>query len=132
MPPDIESLLVQWLTPRRPDIEVVTDLTDLFDTDSPLVVQVNALPSRSDRPAWNGPTLIYRLDVDVDFYAADRVAALDLAVQITGLAAELRGTSDPLFGHVTEVIAPPASRRPDFNQRIRRYGAVWSLTARPA
>ena len=131
-PPDIESLLVAWLADQRPEVEVVTDLTGLFDASTPLVTQVNALPGRADRPAWNGPTLLYRMDVDLDFYGPSRVAALDLALDVTGLAAQLRGTIHAQFGRITEVVAPAASLRPDFNQRVRRYGAVWSLTARPA
>lgn len=131
-PPDIESLLVQWLTDRHPDLTVVTDLDGLFtDAATPLVVQVNALPGRAAPPAWNGPTLRYEQDLDVDFYAASRVHALDLAIEVTGTAAELRGETGQ-FGQVTQVIAPAATRRPDFNQYIRRYGAVWSLTTRPA
>lgn len=131
-PPDVESLLVKWLADRHTGIVVVTDLDGLFtDTTSQRVVQVNALPGRAARPAWNGPSLLYEQDVDVDFYAATRVAALDLAVLVTGSAAELRGETGE-FGQVSQVLAPPATRRPDFNQFVRRYGAVWKLTTRPA
>lgn len=129
--PDIESLLVEWLTARLPNIEVVTDLTGLFDISTPLVVQVNALDTPADRPAWNGPTLVYRPDVDVDFYAASRVTALDLALQVTTLVHDIRGTTST-YGRVTDVIVRTPARRPDYNQRVRRYGAVWSFTARPA
>ncbi|MDX3661326.1 hypothetical protein PV646_28810 [Streptomyces sp. ID05-26A] len=129
--PDVESLLVQWLAERHPNLTVVTDLDGLFtDATVPKVVQVNALPAQAAPPAWNGPTLRYEQDLDVDFYAASRVDALDLAVLVTSTAIELRNQLGQ-FGHVSQVIAPPATRRPDFNQYVRRYGAVWSLTTRP-
>jgi len=131
-PPDIESLLVWWLEARQPDLTVATDLDGLFDDSTPLVVQVNSLPGRADAPGWNGPSQVYRMDLDVDFYGPSRIAALDLALLVTGTAAELRGAVHPTYGRVTQVVAPAATRRPDFNQRIRRYGAVWSITARPA
>jgi hypothetical protein len=131
-PPDIESLLVEWLSARmQPGVQVVTDLTGLFETDTPLVVQVNALPTAADRPAWNGPTLLYRPDVDLDFYAPKRVQALDLALETMGLITDIRGATTP-YGRVTDVIARTPARRPDFNQRVRRYGVICTFTARPA
>lgn len=130
--PDIESLLVAWLAPRVAPVEVATDLDGLFDGDTtPLVVQLNALPGAADAPAWNGPTLRYQLDVDVDFYGPDRVAALDLGRRVTDLAETLRGVQGE-YGRVAEVIAPPPTTRPDYNQRVRHYGSVWSITTRPA
>lgn len=131
-PPDVESLLVKWLADRHTGIVVVTDLDGLFtEPANTRVVQINALPGRADPPAWNGPSLRYEQDIDVDFYAATRVDALDLALLVTGSAAALRGETGQ-FGQVTQVVAPAATRRPDFNQFVRRYGAVWSLTTRPA
>ncbi len=131
-PPDIESLLVQWLSGRFPAVEVVTDLDTLFESDTaPAVVQVNSLPARADLPAWGGPSLVYRMDVDVDFYGPDRVSVLDLALQVTEVAPELQGVTGA-YGRVAQVLAPAATRRPDFNHRVRRYGAVWTLVTRPA
>lgn len=130
-PPDVESLLVAWLSAALAPIPVATDLPDdLGEPDVLQVVQVNALPTQGEPPAWNGPVLLYRPVVDLDFYAATRTEALDLALRTLGLLPDLRGHVSP-YGRVSDVTPPPTpSVRPDFNDRVRRYGAAVSFTLR--
>lgn len=129
--PDVESLLVAWLSGRLDPILVATDLPDdLGEPDVLQVVQVNALPALNPPPAWNGPVLLHTPTVDLDFFGGSRTDALDLGKRVLGLLPELRGYVSP-YGRVSDV-RPPAgpSVRPDFNDRVRRYGAAVSFTLR--
>ncbi|WP_037576805.1 phage tail termination protein [Phaeacidiphilus oryzae] len=123
---DVEELLIAWLGEQLGTGVVVTtelgnDLADQLPT-----IQVTRTTGTDDG---------FRLDravVDIDAYAADRVAASNLAARIHGLMhTVLRGSTQPtaVVGSVVTVSSP--SWRPYTNTLVRRVGATYAIHLHP-
>ncbi len=123
--PDAELLLLEWLRGQVPDVRLVTDLPRNLEELLP-VGQVTRIGGGRVQQVLDQARL------DVDCYGASREAARDLAAQIETVLPSLRGTTTAggCVGHV--LIEVGASWRPDWNERVRRYGLSVVLTIRAA
>lgn len=121
---DAEALLVQYLG----GFGLRTfggELPARFEESGPLpVVRVIALPSAELARAWNGPRLADRAEVDVDVFGADDEQTADAAARVQNLIEQLA------LDGISVLRAPAFTRRPDWNDKIRRRGAVLTLATR--
>lgn len=121
---DVEALLVQFFG----GLGLRTfggELPPRFEETGPLpVVRVIALPGAELSRAWNGPRLADRADVDVDVFGADDEQTADTAARVQNLVEELA------VDGIAVLSAPAFTRRPDWNDKIRRRGAVLTLVTR--
>jgi hypothetical protein len=118
---DVERLLVSWLS-QIITARLCTDLPSNLATVLP-VVQVARVGGADD------VTPIDRPLVDIDCYAAGRVAAYDLAQQVRdALRFELPGLtwSGAYVARVDTLSGP--MWRPYDNTTLRRFGASYQLT----
>ncbi|MFC5992949.1 hypothetical protein ACFQE5_01840 [Pseudonocardia hispaniensis] len=124
--PDVEAMLVEWLYGQLGGVDVRTDLYVGFEDRLPLVQVVRIGGGMSHNAILIEP----RLDIDV--YAATRVAASDLAHQIEALMPAMRNiaVAGGLVTKVIEEIGP--SYRPDVNPHTYRFGMTYQLVIRPA
>jgi hypothetical protein len=123
--PDIEVVLVAALGAEFTDATVSTETGNDLLSLLPFIQVARAAGDddgfRLDRPL-----------VDIDVYAATRVAANTLALQVrTFILRTLRGsvTNGAVFGHTGTVSAP--SNRPYENTGLRRTGATYELFFHP-
>lgn len=131
-PPDGEALMIDYLNSLGvADLNVAADVpADLGDTVV-RAVTVRGVNSPADPPAWNGPSLLWQVNVDLDAFAPTRAEASDLWLTVAALVPGVRHHVSQ-HGRVSRVTVPGGEWRPDFNQTVRRYGGVVSLVARPA
>lgn len=87
-------------------------------------VRVIELPGRETARAWNGPGLLSELDVDVDVFHSDSDKLADAVARLRGQLQTFR------TNQVAVTSAPAFTRRPDWNDKVRRRGAVLSLVTR--
>lgn len=101
---------------------------DVVDVEERLpYVAVATLPSQEAERTWGPPTgsVSDVIEVDVDVFATNLEAVFDVSAEVRRwLLADAPGlpfqpTSVPVF-----------TRRPDFNERVRRRGAVVRFRAR--
>lgn len=123
--PNAEIVLLDWLRGQLPGVRLVTDLPADLESKTP-VVQVVRIGGTSDG---------FRVDsarLDVDCFGASRFTAAQLAGQVRGLLPSLRGqeVGGAVVSRIVEEIAP--SWRPDFNERVRRFGGTYLIDMRPA
>jgi hypothetical protein len=119
----VEALLIGWLGTQIPGVRFLTDLPTAIATQVP-VVQVVAVggPDDSNDAKLGKPT------ISVDCFAADRLAASDLAEAVR------RALRISLVGRTTggatvtkvETISRP-SWRPFDDTTIRRFGASYQV-----
>ncbi|MEU3903321.1 hypothetical protein AB0F20_05830 [Streptomyces goshikiensis] len=124
---DVELLVIQWLQARLGSGIVVRDELDNSLLNELPTVQVERIAAGGD----DGFRLDHAL-VDVDVYAANRGAAVALALQIRGLLlTQLPGstTGGAVVGRVQTVAAPGA--RPYENTGLRRVGATYQIYSHP-
>ncbi len=123
--PDVELMLTGWLRTALAGPRVVRRLPGNLEQVLP-VVQVTRIGGGRDQQVLDRPR------VDVDCYATSDEAASDLARQVEALLVSMRGvtTSGGAVGWVG--IEVGASWRPEWNDRVRRYGLTVALTVRPA
>jgi len=119
--PGIERALVTYLTAEH-GVRVVTELpADLADV-APLiqVVRIGG-PSDDEDPRVQIPT------VSIDYFAADRGAATDLAEAVDLSIRRLAGTvlAGAAMGKVRTLTGP--SWRPWDDLTVRRFGATYQL-----
>ncbi|QOV99510.1 hypothetical protein [Rhodococcus pyridinivorans] len=87
-------------------------------------VRVIELPGRETARAWNGPGLLHERDVDIDVFDTD-------ADKLADATARLRADLETFRTEQVAVTSVPAfTRRPDWNDKVRRRGAVLSLVTR--
>lgn len=122
---DVEAVLAQWCAGILPAFRVYGGETPPdFEAAGLPAVRFLALPAQETARAWNGPGLLSRQDVDVDVFGADPDSLADAA-------AELRGKLDHFsYAGLAVLGAPAFTRRPDWNDNVRRRGAVLSLVTR--
>lgn len=122
---DVEADLVAALR-TLPEVAAVG--VEIVDVDQRLpYVAVATLPSQEAERTWGAPlgSVSDVIDVDMDVFAPDLGSVFDTAVAVRRwLLADAPGlgfqpTSVPVF-----------ARRPDFNERVRRRGAVVRFRAR--
>ncbi|MFI2216527.1 hypothetical protein ACH47B_06545 [Rhodococcus sp. NPDC019627] len=122
---DVEVVLVQYAAGVLPGFKVYGgELPPGFEGKGLPAVRFIALPARETARAWNGPGLLNRADVDVDVYDTDPESVADSAALVRS---RLDTFSHPSVGVLG---APAFSRRPDWNDNVRRRGAVLSLVTR--
>lgn len=101
---------------------------DIIDVEKHLpYAAVSTLPSQEAERTWGGPvgSVSDVIEVDVDVFAPSLEAVFDVSAEVRRwLLADAPGlpfqpTSVPVF-----------TRRPDFNERVRRRGAVVRFRAR--
>ena len=120
---DVEAELVQHL--RGFGFRVYAgELPPGFDSRGLPAVHVVQLPARPAGVAWNGPTLLQTVDVDVDVFARDAEAVADAAVDVR------RRLNVPAIGALGVTGIGAFYRKPDWNENIRRRGAVLSLVTK--
>ncbi|WP_064076700.1 hypothetical protein [Prescottella equi] len=121
---DVEALLVQFLGGFGLRV-FGGDLPPRFEESGPLpVVRVIALPGDELARAWNGPRLADRAEIDVDIFGADDDQAADTAARVQSLVEQLA------LDGIAVLRAPAFTRRPDWNDKVRRRGAVLTLATR--
>ena len=122
---DVEADLVAALR-TLPGVTAVG--VDVVDVDQRLpYVAVATLPSQEAERTWGSPlgSVSDVIDVDMDVFAPDLGSVFNTAAAVRRwLLADAPGlgfqpTSVPVF-----------ARRPDFNERVRRRGAVVRFRAR--
>jgi len=124
---DVELLVIQWLQARLGSGVAVRDELDNNLLNELPTVQVARMPAGGD----DG----FRLDqalVEIDVYAANRGAAIALAIQIRGLLmGVLPGTTTggAVVGRVSTLAAPGS--RPYENTGLRRIGATYEIYSHP-
>lgn len=123
--PDVELMLTGWLRPALPGRRVVRRLPGNLEQVLPLV-QVTRVGGGRHQQVLDRPR------VDLDCYALSDEAASDLARLVESLLPTMRGvtTGGGTVGWVG--IETGASWRPDWNERVRRYGLTAVLTVRRA
>lgn len=121
--PDVELMLTGWLRTALPGRRVVRRLPGNLELVLP-VVQVTRIGGGRSQQVLDRPRL------DLDYYALTDEAASDGARLVESLLPTLRGvtTGGGTVGHVA--IEVGASWRPDWNERVRRYGLTAVLTVR--
>lgn len=119
---DVEAALVQYLAGFGFTV-YAGELPAGFDSSLP-AVRVVQLPARELRRAWNGPGLLQSVDVDVDVFASNPEAVADVAMDVR------RRLDVPTIGELVVTGIPAFHRKPDWNENIRRRGAVLSLVTR--
>lgn len=131
-PPDGEALLIEYLNSLSvAGLQVAADVpAELGDTVHQAVT-VRAVSAPATPPAWNGPSLLWTPQLDIDAYAPTRAAASDLWLSVAELLPGVRHHASQ-HGRVSRVDVSGGEWRPDFNPRVRRYGGVVALVARPA
>ncbi|NKS94618.1 hypothetical protein GS876_10335 [Rhodococcus hoagii] len=101
------------------------DLPPRFEESGPLpVVRVIALPATELARPWNGPRLADSAEVDVDVFAANDEETADAAARVQDLTEELAHQG------IAVLRAPAFTRRPDWNENVRRRGAVLTIATR--
>lgn len=101
------------------------ELPARFEETGPLpVVRVISLPATELARAWNGPRLADLAEVDVDVFAADDEGVADAAALVQDYVEQLA------VDGVSVLRAPVFTRRPDWNNKVRRRGAVLTLATR--
>ncbi|EGD24654.1 hypothetical protein [Prescottella equi] len=121
---DVEELLVQFFGGFGLRT-IGGELPPRFEETGPLpVVRVIALPGGELARAWNGPRLADRAEVDVDVFGADDEQVADTAARVQNLTERLA------VDGISVLRAPAFTRRPDWNDKIRRRGAVLTLATR--
>ena len=124
---DLEAQLAGYLYERgRPHQWRVYggELEPAFEQAGLPAVRVIELPGREASRAWNGPGLLYEVDVDVDVFDTDEDRLADTAAQVRDYLHQYRSTA------VQVTAAPAFTRRPEWNDKVRRRGAVLSLVTR--
>lgn len=129
--PDVELLLTGWLRtaliipPATTGPRVVRRLPGNLEQVLP-VVQVTRIGGGRDQQVLDRPR------VDIDYYALTDEQASDGARLLESLLPTLRGVtaSGGTVGWVG--IETGASWRPDWNERVRRYGLTATFVIRPA
>jgi hypothetical protein len=99
------------------------DLPPHFEQSLP-VVRVTALPAKESARAWNGPALLDQADVDVDVFAGDVESTADVSRAVRA------ALQDMTIPRAALLAAPVFTRRPAWNERTHRRGAVLSLATR--
>lgn len=120
--PDVELALTTWARDAF-QATVCTELPADLEGSLPLV-QVEAIGGFGERF-----TASPRIDVDV--YAADYSAAKDLSTAVHRALVMLHGTVGQVVIRGIRPDTLPA-RRPYDNSSLRRVGASYTVTARPA
>ncbi|KAA0916462.1 hypothetical protein [Dietzia sp. ANT_WB102] len=122
---DVEADLVSAL---RTLLGVAAVGVDVVRVDDHLpYVSVSTLPSQEAESTWGGPmrSVSDVVDVDIDVYATDLGAVFDTAAEVRHwLLTDAPGLP------FQPVNVPVFARRPDFNERVRRRGAVVRFRAR--
>lgn len=122
---DVEADLVAALC-TLPGVAAVG--VDVVDVDQHLpYVAVSTLPSQEAEQTWGGPlrSVSDLVEVDIDVFAPglesvfDTAAAVRLWLLTDAPGLPFQPTSVPVF-----------TARPDFNEHVRRRGAVVSFRAR--
>lgn len=122
---DVEAELVAAL---RTVPGVAAAGVEIVDVDQHMpFVAVATLPSQEAEQTWGAPvrSVSDRIDVDMDVFAPDLEAVFDVSAAVRrwlltdapGL--DFQPTNVPVF-----------TSRPDFNENVRRRGAVVSFRAR--
>lgn len=122
---DVEAVLAQRAAGDLPAFRVYGgELPAGFESAGLPAVRFVALPAQELARAWNGPGLMNQADVDVDVFDTDPDSTADSA-------AAVRSWLDT-FSHPGLWVrrAPALTRRPDWNDNVRRRGAVLSLGTR--
>lgn len=130
--PDAEALLIQWLA-ARVSAWVCTDLPAELEQHLPVLQVTRIGGAGAHKPFTAGGHLLDGPTCDLDAFAGTREDAADLCRRACGLLGELRGdvTADGgVVVDVTENVGP--SWRPDYNPRVRRFGATYQFLIRPA
>lgn len=130
--PDTEALLIGWLSEQMPDVWVTTDLPEELERVLP-VLQVVRIGGGKHQYPWSlGGPLHDNPTCDLDAYGRDREHAADLIQRACTLLPLLRNNTagGGVITDVVENVGP--SWRPDYNPRVRRFGATYEFTIRPA
>lgn len=124
--PDSEALLAGWLREQLPAVRVVAQLPANVEDHVPLL-----WVARIGGPALI-PGIVDRPRIDVDAFDATYEQAADLALAVQALMPTMRGvtTGGGVVCGVDEETGP--ARRPEYNPQVRRLGATYVLTIRPA
>lgn len=133
-PPDPVALLVAWLSaqPTLAGVTIAEAPPRELGVDIVRAITVQPVSSPADRPAWNGPVMLWRPRLDIDAYAPDSTEAYNLANNVFGLLPDVRGHGDQ-FGRVSDVVVPSTPDfRPNFTDVTFRWGGVCGLTMRAA
>lgn len=124
--PDAELLLIGLIRAMDLTWRVVTDLPANMESVLP-VIQVTRIGGSTRYAA-----LLDRPRMDIDIYAATRLAAANAGRKIQSKMPTIRGitASGGVITDVTEELG--VSWRPDRNENIRRMGMTFVLGVRPA
>ena len=123
---DIEMELITRGTARFPDAVVRDELDNNLANELP-TIQVTQIPGGDDDGLRLG-----RMLVDINVYAANRGAAIALALEVHAwVTDELRGSSSDsaVFGR-TGALTLPAARDYE-NTALRRVGATYVIFCHP-
>ncbi len=124
--PDAELVVASWLRTQVVARVVTSELPADLEDQLPLVQVVRI----------GGSTLVpLRLDnprLDVDCYASNRTGVSALARRVAAILPTMRGTTSGGGVVVSVAVETGPSYRPDFNPRVRRSGALYAFTIRPA
>jgi hypothetical protein len=137
--PDAETMVVQYLTGALDGLAVATDMPAGYGKSAPIApfVWINALPGNYVQKTWQGRTLMWMVTLDYDGFDTDhdgnsaRYNALQVARQVCDALMRMNGYESD-FGRVTRVEVYTPSVRPDWNDKIRRYGSTTQVWARAA
>lgn len=124
--PDVEQMLVVWLSEGFPGVDVRTNLYVGFEEHLPLV-QVTRLGGGM---SYTGFVIEPRVDFSV--HDATRDGASQLCHEVESqLIWKLKGTQvlNGLFAKVFEESGPHF--RPDVNPHAWRFGMTWQFAVRP-
>lgn len=123
--PDGEAAVLDWLRQCLPHARCVTELPTRFEEQLPVIRATRVGGPTDHKGLTDNPR------VDLEFYAASREQAADLALQAQAFMHALRGVT--IGGAVVCHVADETGLawRPEYNPRVRRYGAVYALTIRP-
>lgn len=122
---DLEALIPQYLAGFGDGFKLYGgELPPSFETAGLPAVRVIELPGEELSRAWNGPGLLHRVEADVDVFAADSESVADAAALVRRRLEALR------IPGASVDRAPAFTRRPDWNDKVRRRGAVLSLVTR--
>lgn len=119
---DLEAALVAHLTTVDGVAASGVDVPHALEQNLPFVA-VRLLPGQEWSRTWQGATGHLLQSVDVDLFTRDLSGiVLGRAIRSSLSALTVRG--------VTPHRCPPLSRRPEWNERVRRVGAVFDFIVR--
>jgi hypothetical protein len=141
--PDAETLVIQYLASVLGDgYDVASDMPVKYGDTTPIrpFVWINSLPGDYSARTWQGATLVTWVTLDFDGFDTEhdgRSARINAGDVARSVCAVMPGITKYVseFGQAVRVECYTPAIRPDWNDRVRRYGAtmqVWAKAAQSA